>query len=417
MFAAQLFFYTAGQFLRLSWQTFFPSPGIKRPSLKRVMVMLVFLPLFAIVQLIHWLGFLLDELFFRGYHQVQIKEPVFVLGVPRSGTTFLHRVLAKNAGFTTFTTWECFFAPSIIQRKFWLGIAKVDRRIGRPLARSLNRIGQHLLAGLDGIHPTRMNATEEDYLALMPILASFILILPFPHGESIWRMGSFDRDLPEKERKKIMAYYKACLQKHLYVHGTNKRLLSKNAAFASLAGSLCKTFPDGRFLCCMRDPLETLPSQLSAIKSGIELFDAESQGPVYKEKMLALFPYYYTHLLETFPALAPGRHEFLRMTDLQKNLYETVSNTLEKLTIKTSPDFPAHLEKASEQAANYVTRHHYSMEGAGLSEAEIKRLFKQVYDKYDFASTGLSEIVAIEAPRATHLTATTTNCSAESKPC
>ncbi|MCW8830439.1 MAG: sulfotransferase, partial [Gammaproteobacteria bacterium] len=37
----------------------------------------------------------LDELFFSAYKQQNVK-PVFIIGQPRSGTTFLHRTLAND---------------------------------------------------------------------------------------------------------------------------------------------------------------------------------------------------------------------------------------------------------------------------------------------------------------------------------
>lgn len=377
----KLFLHSLWQYFHLIVTTFIPRKGQPLPSWRRVGVMLVFVPLFGLVQMIHWIGFWLDELFYRDYRKVSIKKPVFVLGVPRSGTTFLHRVLSDEPGFTTFSTWECFFAPSITQRKFWLFLGRLDAKIGHPLSRLLGWIETRLLSGLDGIHATRMNAAEEDYLALMPVLASFILILPFPQSQEIWQMGSFDRDMPETRKKQLMQFYKKCLQKHLYVQGTQKTLLSKNAAFASLSGSLCETFPDARFLCCLRDPMEALPSQLSSIQAGIKFFDAESQGPVFTRKMLDLFPYYYTHLLETLPKSAADRHGFIEMNALQSDLYKTISFQLQKLGISMSDAFDQKLREHDEKARKYVTRHKYTVESVGLESSQVRDLFAGIAEQ------------------------------------
>lgn len=383
----KLFLQSVWLYLKLIATTFLPRQGQPAPSLRRMVVMLIFLPVFGLIQLIHWIGFLLDEIFYRDYRDTVIKAPVFVLGVPRSGTTFLHRVLSEEESFTTFSTWECFFAPSITQRKFWLMLGSLDGKIGRPLARTLNWVETRLLAGLDGIHATRMSAAEEDYLALMPVLASFILILPFPQSEAIWKMGSFDRDMPEKRRRQLMRFYKHCLQKHLYIHGPERRLLSKNAAFASLSGSLCEYFPDARFLCCLRDPLETLPSQLSSIASGIQLFDAESQGPVFTEKMLELFPYYYEHLMDTLPQCAPARHGFIHMNALQADLYSTVNAQLTALEIPTGAVFKQKLRLHDEKSRQYVTKHQYSVESVGLKTDEVQSLFEGISEKITNVTT------------------------------
>ncbi|MEM6704121.1 MAG: sulfotransferase, partial [Acidobacteriota bacterium] len=61
--------------------------------LRQDLALLVFLLIFVPLQCVHWLGFLLDELFYRGYRRVRIERPLFILGLPRSGTTHLHRTL------------------------------------------------------------------------------------------------------------------------------------------------------------------------------------------------------------------------------------------------------------------------------------------------------------------------------------
>lgn len=347
--------------------------------------MLGFLPVFSLVQALHWLGFWLDELFFRGYRQIEIKEPVFIVGVPRSGTTFLHRVLAEDKQFTTFSTWECLFALSITERKFWLGMAKLDRLIGGPFVRLIRRVESHVFGGLEGIHKVTLDTPEEDYFAFTPILACFILILPFPFAASIWRMGFFDRDMTSGERRRMMAYYRACLQKHLYVHGPHKRLLSKNASFAPLVASLRTTFPDCRIICCMRDPVETVPSQLSAIRVGMELFANDPQGDDFRDRMLELLLFYYENLLNVLPQVCADRHVFLDMNSLKADLANSVSYAYQRLSISLSADFAGYLQSADRAARRHRTDHRYSLDEFGLDGEAIRKLFARVYDSYEFS--------------------------------
>jgi len=69
--------------------------------------MFIAVPAMALGQLMHWLGFLLDDIFFRGYRTIDIKKPVFIVGIPRSGTTLFQRVLARDIdNFTGYDLWE-----------------------------------------------------------------------------------------------------------------------------------------------------------------------------------------------------------------------------------------------------------------------------------------------------------------------
>ena len=95
---------------------------------QRLLVLVVGLPLFLTLQAVHWICFVLDEVCFPSYRQMKLKEPVFVLGVPRSGTTFLHKTLQRDSRYTTFSVWECLFAPSIFERKIILGVVLDVRR-------------------------------------------------------------------------------------------------------------------------------------------------------------------------------------------------------------------------------------------------------------------------------------------------
>jgi hypothetical protein len=74
-----------------------------------------------------WIGWRLDNLMFPRYRRVNVRQLVFIIGNMRSGTTFLHRLMAKDTrNFCYLRTWELGFAPTIIQRKLYEFIAKVD---------------------------------------------------------------------------------------------------------------------------------------------------------------------------------------------------------------------------------------------------------------------------------------------------
>jgi hypothetical protein len=378
-----LFFDSLLDLLGASYRTFVPGPGRPRPSARRILVMLGFIPLFALIQGIHWIGFVLDEIFFRGYRSVVVKEPLIVLGVPRSGTTALHRILAEDSALTTFSTWECLFAPSVSQRRFWISLGRLDRCVGRPLGRVLDWIEHHAFRGLDSVHPMRLSDPEEDYFALMPVLASFILILAFPNSDRLWQMGTFDRDMPEPRRRRLMDFYHGCLQRHLYVHGPDKRLLSKNAAFAPLAESVSRRFPDARIIVCLREPLATLPSQLSSIAPGLDAFDVLSVVPDFRERLTRQLVFYYLNLERALGALPPARCAWVSMRALQEDLESRVLAIYRQLGLSPSTALRSGLARATREARAYRSGHTYALEHFGLSRDEIERELGPTYARLE----------------------------------
>jgi hypothetical protein len=353
--------------------------GMSRVRPRRVLMMLGFLPLFALVQGIHWLGFLLDEIFFRGYRAVQIREPLFVLGVPRSGTTNLHAVLARDPQFTTFSTWECLFAPSVSQRLFWRALQRLDAKLGAPLQRLLGAAERRFFASLDDVHAMSLSSPEEDYFALMPALSCFILVLPFPQAAHLWRMGSFDRDMPAAERQRLLDFYADALRRHLYVHGADKRLLSKNAAFASMANSLAAQFPDARFLVCLRDPVQTIPSQLSSIRPGLAFFGVPPTSAPLRERFIEQLAFYYRNLRRLAETQAPARTVTKTLPQLKTDLAGAVRDAYTRLGIPLRADFAATLDAAAAPARRYRSGHRYDLAEFGLDAAAIARRFADAY--------------------------------------
>ena len=351
MFSAFLFS------VRLYWQLSIQSLGRSsslgalswRSRLLRLLLYLLFVPIF----LLHWLGFLLDEIFFRGYRQIEISQPVFVLGVPRSGTTFLHRTLAADEQlFTTVSTWEVLLAPSITQRMFWRALARIDKLIGRPFGRLVVFLEKRMFKGLEGIHDVSLQAAEEDYLLLLPLMSCFILFLPFTESNYIWNLSRLDWDMPEKERRRIMNFYKACLQKHLYFHGGNKRFLSKNAAFASWILSLREHFPDAHFVICLREPDKAVPSLIGSLESGAQFFDLDLINSSLPDQLVEMMQNYYRHLITNHQP----EWEVVQMHELQDGINQRISSIYQRFGLTLSSEYRQKLDALTAEAAHYTTR-------------------------------------------------------------
>jgi len=358
-----------------------PPPGRRRPSARRLLVMVGFVPLFTAAQFVHWVCLLLDEILFPAYRRVPVREPLFVVGVPRSGTTLMHRVLARDPNLTTFSTWECLVAPSVTQRKLVRGLIRLDAAIGRPLARLLSLIETRVFGGLDDVHPMDLSAPEEDYLALLPVMACFVLVIPFPTAEPLWGMATVDRDMPAGRKHRLMAFYRRLLQRHLYVHGPDKRLLSKNAAFAGMVGALRETFPDARFVRCHRDPQAVVPSQLSAIQGGVSLFDSDPANRVFTARMTDVLRSYYDNLDRHLPRAGGDRHVVLDMARFKSDLAATVREVYSTLGLPLAAAFADSLEDEARAARVYRSRHRYAAQDFGLDETAIAAQFAPVQDR------------------------------------
>ncbi|MGB0744741.1 MAG: sulfotransferase, partial [Opitutales bacterium] len=174
---------------------------------QRLVFLLLLYPLFLFLQLVHWLGFLCDELIFTSYRKVKVSAPVFVLGIPRSGTTFLHRTLAADrARFTSFSTWEAVLAPSITERKLLGSLRAADRALGSPLYKLVQKLLGSASGDFNEIHEVGLSAPEEDYLGLLPAASCFIMLLAFPYASQLRQLAQLDT-MPEHERTRLLDFY------------------------------------------------------------------------------------------------------------------------------------------------------------------------------------------------------------------
>ena len=96
----------------------------------------------------------------------------------------------------------------------------------------------------------------------------------------------FDTQTPPEDRQQIMSFYKACVQRHLYVHGTSRRFLSKNPAFSPKLDALNEFFPDSKAVCNVRNPYQAIPSLLSFLSFSWDRFGNDPKGNTFRDMIL-----------------------------------------------------------------------------------------------------------------------------------
>jgi hypothetical protein len=104
----------------------------------------------------------------------QIERPIFIVGLPRSGTTLLHNLMSRAPGARALQTWEIMNSAKRIRR------AKPMPEGGDWLTRRLIQWVNHTTPGLKQVHPLAADSFEECTLLMMNSLVSlgFQLIGP-----------------------------------------------------------------------------------------------------------------------------------------------------------------------------------------------------------------------------------------------
>ena len=257
------------------------------------------------------------------------------------------------------------------------GLRRVDSWIGRPLARLVRWLEAKAFAGLDDIHEMRLSDAEEDYFVFTPLLSCFILVVPFPYAAWIWDTAAIDRSMPAADRRRIMLFYHRCVQRHLYAQGQGKRFLSKNATFAPFIGSLLELYPDARFVLCLRDPVKVVPSQLSSLREGMELFVNNPYDERFRDRLIGQLLNDYRALMET--PIPPGQGGRVAMQRLKTNVAGEVAALYEKLGVQMSAQYSQRLIALGAAANEFRSGHRYELSDFGLDEASLREAFADVY--------------------------------------
>jgi hypothetical protein len=354
-------------------------------SARRLALLAVGLPAFLALQALHWIGFLLDDLLVSEYREIRVRDPLFVVGLPRSGTSFLQRVLARDRErFTTLRLWELVLAPSIVERRFWLGLGRVDRAVGRPLHRLVDAVQTAAFRFMEDVHPVRFDEPEEDYFLLLPVFACFLQVLAFPDDPRTWELAAFD-ELPRRDRDELLAFYRECVQRHLHVAGRDRRLLSKNPSFTPMVRSLAATFPEARFICCVRDPREAVPSLLSSLEPAARTAGWSVRDPRYRDRFVEMMAYYGEHALRALPDAAPDRHVFVPLDRLSRDVEGVVLDAYAHLGLRASPDFKASLRERARSSREYESSHSYRLAAFGLDEDELVDRFQNLMETFGWS--------------------------------
>lgn len=354
------------------------------PGLRRCLILALFWPLFILLQCVNALCLHLDNWLFPGYRRVSVRKPVFIVGMPRSGTTFLHQLLAlDNQRFTTTALWELVFAPSIIQRHFWRGLGRLDALVGRPFGRLLFSAERLLLSWLDDVHQTGLQSPEEDFLGLLPVGGCFLLVLLFPQPQ-LWRLAYFDRDLTDAEQARILRFYRGLVQRHLFCHGQDRTYLSKNPSFSPMVKGLARTFPDARFIACFRNPTDAVPSQVSSMVNAAVMIDPQADTGYWRDRLSGLLQFYCRHLLETLPAMPPDQQAIVTMEELSRAPLATVEQLYDRLQVPVTDSCRQALVRAEDKARRYRSRHDYSLDGLAISREHLGQGFDFIYRRFGY---------------------------------
>jgi hypothetical protein len=174
-----------------------------------------------------------------------IQSPLFITGMPRSGTTFLHRLILQDPG-------------TIAPRLFQLVYPYASR--GSPLGTALRKrwvslqlaLFRRIAPELHELHPVEVDAPEE----CTDITAHVFQSLRF---DAMYRVPSYNSWLERSGFLDAYRFHRRFLQ-HLDAQLPGRRWILKSPDHLFALDDIRKVYPDAHLVLVHRDPVRVLAS-------------------------------------------------------------------------------------------------------------------------------------------------------------
>jgi hypothetical protein len=315
------------------------------------------LPLIAVTRL----SLALDELLYPRLGELPVRQPVFILGHPRSGTSFFQRRIFRSGAAAMFTTWEL-FVPSVALR-----------RALRPIVRVLTRSDVDVVQSSDYGHEVRLADVEEDEGLFLHRLDTEMMTFLCPrlltdrrYGDLGFRLGWVS---PEETRR-TAEFYRRCLQRNLY-HTGKARVVAKCNPSVFRIPALLEVFPDAKFVYVVRRPEESVRSFLAFTNRFVRPLLKRRELPAYFRRKYAWCVELYRRFERMRELIPPDRLLVLRFDEITNDPEGTLRRFFRFSGI--DPDEETIRRISGPRTARSGKRHVNEMLDAfGIAEGEVR---------------------------------------------
>lgn len=321
---------------------------------------------------------LVVEEYYRNFPQIadeRIEDPIVIVGLPRTGTTLLQRILGCDQRLYPLFWWETRFPaplaavpPGAVDPRIEMGKAEVAAML-------------EAMPKLKSIHPFDAEAPDEEGMLLEHSFHAFFDAYADIPSYTEW-MWSHDQT-PAYEYLKRMLKFIQWQKRNRGETASAGRWVLKTPHHLRQIEVLFKVFPDAKVVQTHRDPLQTIPSIASFNATLWQVYGHDIDPRHTGQQWSNIF--------------ARGMRETMAFRDKHgagKFLDIWFSDTLSKPldVVRTIYDFvglsfPEGIQERMQVYLEQNSRdkrpiHDYSIEHFGLSEAQIERDFADYRQRY-----------------------------------
>ena len=192
----------------------------------------------------------------------EIVRPIFIVGINRTGTTFLHRLMSRDQRFWVLRLYE--LAEPVLSMGEYATAAAGTPNDPRRLRMQGMLDASGVLTALDGVHYFNVDEPEEDFPIFRMAFTAWV-------STSRFHIPEYGRWLAAKGSKDAYAYHRRIIQHFTWQRRQREPVhkgqwLFKMPFHLMEIETLIETYPDALFIQTHREPTEFMGSWNSLVE-------------------------------------------------------------------------------------------------------------------------------------------------------
>ena len=301
----------------------------------------------------------------------EIRRPIFITGMPRSGSTLLHGLLAQDPASRVPQTWEMLNPSPAPERATYDSdprIAKVEREL---------RWFKRLTPDFQAIH---------DVGARMPEECTIIIAHSFVSSQfaSMYDVPTYSRWCDAQEPRTKYEWHRRFLQHLQRRFGAERWVLKAPAHLNSLPG-LLSVYPDARVVMTHRDPVEVLASEASLHATLRRIFTTSVDPIAVGREMSECMEYDVRRGLEARDAGLAHPTQFFDVvySDVLHDAMGVVRRMYEHFELPLTPAVEARMRRfLAENPKEKHGPHRYTLAQFGLDPDAERRRYRAYRERF-----------------------------------
>ncbi|MBW2733011.1 MAG: sulfotransferase [Deltaproteobacteria bacterium] len=302
----------------------------------------------------------------------EVQSPLIILGLPRTGTSLLLKLLAQDPAHRYLSNWELTVSqvPPNGDHAF-----ESDPR--RKLGRRLLKLQGYLAPQLSAIHEFCLDGPEECTPLLMQTFATQAL-------SGMFNVPAYSEWLDGVERGASYTHHKRILQTLQWTY-PKQRWLLKAPLHMEAVDALLAVYPDANLVQMTRDPVKSIPSyaSLCSVFRGIcaGTVDAKELGSQVMSQMGRVLDSF----IKARAQCDASRFHDIAYGDLVKDPLSMVRGIYQRFDLAFSAEAEASMKALLAKERGRSSQHHYGPEDFGLSPEGIRRRLQAYVDAFAIA--------------------------------